>query len=237
MAASTKSRGVYVLELRSGAIYVGKSEDVEARVQQHERGGLQCAAWVRKNGGVRRRLQPEVPPSADLDAWEQKETIMRMRTRGIDRVRGWEFTECGDLTWEHCATLKTAIFGSGDLCRNCGGHGHFAAACRRLTKEGWLQTIDNMIQQAAPPQSGGGGGYESEGSGGSESGEDDGEDDDDDDVCQRCGRDSHDADSCYARTDVSGNPLSRSTKCARCGRKSHTTRGCYASTHANGWVL
>jgi hypothetical protein len=130
--ADDERSGVYVLELNSGAIYVGKSDDFQRRIQQHRSNGPRAAAWVKEQGGVRKCLAPRVPRTDDLNDWERKETLVRMMIHGPEKVRGWEFTEPGPLTLEHCATIKTLMFGDGDLCRKCGGSGHFAAQCKNL---------------------------------------------------------------------------------------------------------
>ncbi|KAG3238557.1 hypothetical protein PI124_g16485 [Phytophthora idaei] len=45
--------------------------------------------------------------------------------------------------------------------------------------------------------------------------------------CLRCGRDSHTAESCYAKSHAHG-----SNWCLRCGREGHEEASCYARTHA-----
>ena len=78
-------------------------------------------------------------------------------------------------------------------------------------------------------------------------------------VCSRCGRDSHSASNCFARTDADGEDLehdhrqlptprrndtlrgssSRTIKysCSRCGRDTHLARDCYARLDINGSSL
>lgn len=53
-------------------------------------------------------------------------------------------------------------------------------------------------------------------------------------VCYRCGRNSHYANFCYAKTHIDGSKLNKSIICYRCGRDTHYERDCYASTHING---
>jgi predicted GIY-YIG superfamily endonuclease len=52
------------------------------------------------------------------------------------------------------------------------------------------------------------------------------------DACFKCGRDSHFASNCYARTEVLVAPA-----CARCGRDSHGEEQCYAKTAEDGQRL
>ena len=52
--------------------------------------------------------------------------------------------------------------------------------------------------------------------------------------CQRCGRTTHDVNSCYAKVDVDGDPImdesssEEEAQCQRCGRDNHTANECYA---------
>ncbi|KAJ3411780.1 Cullin-4A [Chytridiales sp. JEL 0842] len=79
--------------------------------------------------------------------------------------------------------------------------------------------------------------------------------------CTRCGRDSHPAVKCYAKTDIAGLPLDHERTefdsesdledpkeaisdsnesadiCFRCGRDSHWAKDCYAKTDVNGYRL
>lgn len=65
--------------------------------------------------------------------------------------------------------------------------------------------------------------------------------------CSRCGRDSHSASNCFARTNVNGQELESSDSesdhsqnqgaCYRCGRSTHFARDCFARTHINGFSL
>lgn len=57
-----------------------------------------------------------------------------------------------------------------------------------------------------------------------------------DNTCYRCGRDSHYANFCYAKTHINGSNLNYNTKmiCYRCGRDTHIDRDCYANTHIDG---
>ena len=63
-------------------------------------------------------------------------------------------------------------------------------------------------------------------------------------ICERCGRNGHTIDNCYATTDKYGNYLSDSdsdqedyfdnNKCFRCGRIGHYANSCYARTNVYG---
>lgn len=46
--------------------------------------------------------------------------------------------------------------------------------------------------------------------------------------CCRCGRSGHYANTCFAKTNKHGKPIS--LMCTRCGREGHLERDCYAKT-------
>ena len=51
---------VYVLELQNeGKYYVGKTNDFEKRIKQHNNiNGEKCAQFVKKNGGIKKIIKP-----------------------------------------------------------------------------------------------------------------------------------------------------------------------------------
>lgn len=133
-------RGIYVLVLDDGTRYVGKSLHVSSRVEQHLEG--HGSAWCRKGGTTRaHREEPCTPMLADLNLWEQKETVAQMLRHGCNRVRGWEFTSCEPLTASQQSMLESLVFASRDACRKCGRTGHFAASCYAGTLAPWLQAV------------------------------------------------------------------------------------------------
>jgi hypothetical protein len=80
--------GVYVLEFAGGFFYVGKSENRPLRIAAQAEGGSGSSAWCRAHGRPLRVHPPFVEYINDLDAWEQKETLLRMQVHGFDSVRG-----------------------------------------------------------------------------------------------------------------------------------------------------
>ena len=148
----SSTSGVYVLELNTaGRYYVGQSQNILRRLEQHKNG--ECsAAYVMANGGFMRTLQPMTPPNQDFRVWEQNETICRMMKHGISNVRGFEFTSVGNLPLDKLITIKTLFFGFGDFCRKCGRRGHYERDCVETTKVQWLQEIDTLIHKGLPPR-------------------------------------------------------------------------------------
>jgi GIY-YIG catalytic domain len=122
-AKQLPNSGVYVLSLSHGRVYVGKSGDIEERLRQHRAGvGAVCAKHFL------RRIAPVTPPSADLESWERGETLARMYTQGVCKVRGWMYTspEMDHVMREHAFGQICEKF---DLCRRCGSEKHFVSAC------------------------------------------------------------------------------------------------------------
>ena len=118
--------GVYVLELRGGNFYVGKSDDVEVRIAQHEDG--KGSAWTKLYSVVRAK-DPIIPRMEDLDSWERAETIELARAHGIEKVRGHVWTTV-NLTVNMKKEFVGHIRDRYDLCRRCGSSDHMITRCR-----------------------------------------------------------------------------------------------------------
>ena len=210
------ARGVYVLELNGGGFYVGKSENVQARVQQHLAGAGSSRYCVAR-GGVKRVLSTLTPAQENLAGWEQSETLAQMRLRGVDNVRGFEWTT-QVLKPTDYQTIRTLQLGTADLCRKCGGDGHFAAQCGKRRKQSWLEELEALCpatdSRSKTTQTvskknrvfkrthGGASSSRKRKQKGAKKAKAVGVN-----PCARCGRNSHTAKSCYARTRVDGKPV------------------------------
>ena len=126
-----KPRGgdsVYVLELAEGRVYVGKSGDVPRRVGQHMGGGGSAFTKVFPPTG---RFLPRLGNvSGGSDAAERDETLRYMFRRGVDKVRGWRYTQV-ELPAAELEDAERNIRELFDLCRRCGHGGHFVGRCKR----------------------------------------------------------------------------------------------------------
>lgn len=138
--------GVYVIQCNNkNKYYVGKSENIENRINQHKSGD--GAKFIKNNGGVYKQIDLLTHNNTDdLGLREQQETLAQMLVHGFNNVRGWEFTSSVDLTYEECVSIKTLILGSGDFCRKCGSSEHFIKDCENK-KEDWLIELENCMEQ------------------------------------------------------------------------------------------
>lgn len=134
-------RGVYVIVLDNGKRYVGKSENIPTRIQQHKHGN--GSAWCKQNGTVTLWQDTAITPMLDdLNVWEQTETIAQMIEHGCNNVRGWEFTSCNLLTKLECELFERLARASLNACRTCGYNGHYANQCRNTDNiANWLKDV------------------------------------------------------------------------------------------------
>jgi predicted GIY-YIG superfamily endonuclease len=117
---------IYVLRLEGGRYYVGKSDNVMNRYQQHIKGS--GSAWTRKYKPV--SLEKTIENVSSFE--EDKVTKMYMSKYGIEKVRGGSYVEI-ELSEFHTDALKMEIWGAKDLCIQCGRPGHFVKDCYAKT--------------------------------------------------------------------------------------------------------
>ena len=131
---TTRRSGVYVLRTSDGLYYVGKSTDIDARIQEHRSGGGASCISGSSFSEITRLLTSG--SASDLESWERNETLQRMKLHGIENVRGWMFTEAR-LSHESRHDAFRQICEKFDLCRKCGRSSHFAERCFAKTVDSW----------------------------------------------------------------------------------------------------
>lgn len=131
---TTRRAGIYVLRTTAGMYYVGKSTDISARIQDHRSG----AGAICLNGSSFQEVTNLLTSGSpnDLESWERNETLQRMRTHGIQNVRGWMFTTT-ELSVENYQDAFRQICEKFDLCRRCGRSSHFAERCFARSVDTW----------------------------------------------------------------------------------------------------
>jgi predicted GIY-YIG superfamily endonuclease len=211
------STTVYVLRLSSGKFYVGKTDDVDRRWQQHLSGS--GAAWTRKYKPV--AIDKIIKNASPFD--EDKVTKEYMNKHGIDNVRGGTYvTEVLDDFQKQA--LNEEMWQANGLCTQCGRSGHFVKDC--YAKK---DASGNAIR------------YEDD-----EDDEEEDEEDEQEYGCEYCDRTFTTAFGCRLHeksckekqtTYVKKPAAKKEGACYRCGRAGHYSPDCYASRHVKGYEL
>ena len=131
---------VYVLGLEDQKYYVGKSSLKEERIQRHRNG--YGSAWTKKYKPLN-ELTPLTNPQPSF--WELWETLELMKKYGIDNVRGSMFTSPFPMLREDkimAAQLYCELY---DLCRKCGGEGHFITYCKNEKTADWVENFGGVL--------------------------------------------------------------------------------------------
>lgn len=126
----TPETDVYILELQDNKIYVGKSNNIEKRIDMHLTS--QGSVFTKAYKPTGKRL-PRLGNIASIgDAAERDETLRYMYVHGIQNVRGWKYTSI-NLSKKEIQEAEENIREMFDLCRRCGRHGHFITDCKQAT--------------------------------------------------------------------------------------------------------
>ena len=114
---------IYILKLQHGKYYVGKTDNLERRKQEHINGS--ACSWTKKHPLI--SIEQIIPNASNFD--EDKYTKEYMDKFGIDNVRGGTYvTE--ELDEVQYYTLQKEIWGAKNLCTQCGRSGHFVKYCK-----------------------------------------------------------------------------------------------------------
>lgn len=117
---------IYILKLKGGNFYVGKSDNPMKRYQEHLNGS--GSAWTRKYKPV--SIEKIIPNQTDFD--EDKWVKIYMNKHGIEKVRGGAYV-LEELPEFQEEALKSELWGSTNKCTQCGRSGHWAKDCYAKT--------------------------------------------------------------------------------------------------------
>ena len=118
---------IYILRLKYGRYYVGKSENVIKRYQEHLNGS--GSAWTRKYKPI--NLIKIISNQTDFD--EDKWVKVYMNKYVIENVRGGSYTT-EELSAFQLKALEAELRGSTNKCMKCGRAGHWASDCFAKTE-------------------------------------------------------------------------------------------------------
>jgi hypothetical protein len=180
---------VYTLECEQGKFYVGRCPPrrLPGRLHDHRTG--QGSTWTAVYPA---KLILKSKISYDpLD--EDRVVLELMRVHGVHNVRGGTYSSLY-LTDEQVQAITQQLDHAAGRCLSCKAFGHFASACptpqlarspfamTQTPTQTWTQTPTQTPTQINQPSKTW-------------------------HCCHRCGRTSHRAGSCFARSDIHGRPL------------------------------
>lgn len=123
-----KTNTVYILELEESKYYVGKTTNLERRIDEHF-SGIKSSEWTKKYKPIN-----VLKVIHDCDRFdEDKFTLKYMSIYGILNVRGGPFVQIS-LSPETISHIEKRIRMALDLCANCGSSEHFIGNCKSNKK-------------------------------------------------------------------------------------------------------
>ena len=113
---------IYILKLENNKYYVGKTNNIESRLENHFNNN--GSFWTKK-------YKPEsiVEIIKNCDEFdEDKYTLKMMKKYGIENVRGGSFCKF-KLSNDNVNTIKQMILFNSDICYICEQENHFGNKC------------------------------------------------------------------------------------------------------------
>lgn len=229
---------VYILKLKNDKFYIGSTEKLKNRIQQHYDG--YGSAWTRKYSPI--KVVETFENCSRFD--EDKYTKEYMAKFGIDNVRGGTYCEIN--IEEYRNQLEKELEHSANKCFNCGGSGHLSNNCRKSRHKKQIKTnckrcsrANHLEENCYAKTDKQGNCLESESEYSDSEYENDEYEYSECWVCDFCNKEFstkkgvtyHQNFYCTKK-----NKKSR-RKCENCGRTGHIDGICYAKTHIDGYPI
>ena len=116
---------IYVLKLEQNKYYIGKSQNVYSRIQNHFNGN--GSVWTKKYKPI--DIVEVIPNCSNFD--EDKYTKIYMSQYGIDNVRGGAYVTT-DLRQYEKNSLRKELNNIHERCFKCGKKGHYVDMCNEV---------------------------------------------------------------------------------------------------------
>ena len=113
---------IYILELQDNKWYVGKTQNIEARILAHQEGKGSC--WTSRYSVI--RLAETIVTRDPFD--EDKYVKKYMAEYGIENVRGGSYSQI-NLDASQVDSLRRELKSASNLCYGCGKGGHYVKEC------------------------------------------------------------------------------------------------------------
>ena len=118
---------LYVLQCAGGKYYIGKTNDVMRRFEEHKSG--KGSAWTNKYKPIKMLECRVITSNHD----ENNVTKDYMKKFGVENVRGGTYAQV-ILADEVINVLQMEFRGNADICYKCNLAGHFATRCPNVEK-------------------------------------------------------------------------------------------------------
>ena len=181
---------LYVLQLENGKYYVGKTKNVAERYKQHLAGT--GSTWTRTFKPVKMLETRSLKNEHD----ETNLTKDLMKKYGVDNVRGGAYTTVS-LDSATKSVLERELRSSTDACFKCGEKGHFASKCSANAES---ESEQEDVWE-----------------------------------CSHCPKQFTSYKAAEQHENACGGQFY--SACYRCGRTSHYANNCYAKSHSDGYQL
>ena len=129
---------IYILELENGKYYVGKTKDINIRIETHIVGKASMWTSLYKVISVKKIFN-------NCDSYDEDKILLKtMFEFGINNVRGGSFTKI-ELNKDEINILEQMLNSINDLCYVCKKGGHYSSSCKKklITKNNIKNNINN----------------------------------------------------------------------------------------------